>query len=145
MLVEEQFTSASTRRRIPLAHLTICVLFFGTGCSALADQTPGKPTETNSIAMTATKDSVFTIDLACAAGRGFSWQLADPVVPTNVQFIKQTFDNGPTDKDGANGIQRFHFKAIASGTSNLKFIYVQPFRKPYPKDVTTTNVSVTIK
>jgi len=95
--------------------------------------------------MTVNKGSVFTIDLPCAAGRGFSWQLADSSYQSNLEFLRETFDNGPVDKDGADGVQHFHFKAIASGTATLKFVYVQPFRKPYPKDARVTNISVTIK
>jgi len=96
--------------------------------------------------MTVIKDSPFTIDLPCAAGRGFSWQLADSSsFQSNVQFIRQTFSNGPVDKDGADGVQHFYFKATAAGTAAIKFIYVQPFRKPYPKDARTADITVTIR
>jgi predicted secreted protein len=95
--------------------------------------------------MTVAKGSPFTIDLPCAAGRGFSWQLADSSDQSNVQFLRESVSNGPEDKDGADAIQHFYFKAIESGTTTIKFIYVQPFRKPYPKDARVADVTVTIK
>jgi len=94
--------------------------------------------------LTVDKGTNFTIDLQCAAGRGFSWQLTE-MVPTNkVALLKERFTT-ESDKDGADGIQHFDFKASAAGTTSLSFIYVQPFRKPFPKDAKTTNIVVTIK
>ena len=81
----------------------------------------------------------------CAAGRGFSWQLADSSFQGNVQFVRQTFSNGPIDKDGADGVQHFYFKATAPGTATIKFSYVQPFQKSYPEDARKTAVTVRIE
>ena len=94
--------------------------------------------------LTVAKGTNFTIDLRCAAGRGFSWQLAE-MAPTNkVSVLGERFTT-ETDKDGGDGIQHFDFKASVTGTTTLRFIYVQPFRKPFPKDARTTNIVVTIK
>jgi predicted secreted protein len=131
------------RKHIPLIYVAVSVLSIIGVWSALADER--RSPETISTNMTVTKDSLFTIDLPCAAGRGFSWQLADSSFQSNIQFIRQTFSNGPVDKDGADGVQHFHFKAMAPGTAIIKFIYVQPFHKPYPKDARATNITVTIK
>lgn len=131
------------RKHIPLISVVVSVLSAIMVSPARADESQSP--ETISRNMIVTKDSSFTIDLPCAAGRGFSWQLADSSFQRNLEFIEQTFANGPVDKDGADGVQHFHFKATAPGTATVKFIYVQPFRKPYPKDARETDVTVTIK
>jgi Chagasin family peptidase inhibitor I42. len=132
------------QKLIVLAGAVVSILSIIGMSSALTDER--RSAETISRTMTVTKDSPFTIDLPCAAGRGFSWQLADSSsFQSNVQFIRQTFDLGPVDKDGADGVQHFYFKATAPGTATIKFIYVQPFRKPYPKDARTTDITVRIE
>lgn len=140
---ENQFLSGVKRKHILLIAVVVSVLSVIGVSSALTDER--RPPETISTNMTVTEDSLFTIDLPCAAGRGFSWQLADSSFQNNIQFIRETFANGPVDKDGADGVQHFYFRARAPGTATIKFIYVQPFRKPYPKDARTKDITVTIK
>jgi predicted secreted protein len=100
--------------------------------------------ETSPMNIIAKKGSVFTIDLPCASGRGYSWQFADQRLEGRIQFIGQTFSNGPIDKDGAGGVQHFQFKAIKDGTATIKLIYVQPFRKESMKDARTRDIKVKI-
>ena len=108
------------------------------------DAAESPPMKSNARTLSVTNGVNFTIDLRCAVGRGFSWQLVETSDTNAVTFLQQRFTN-EIDKDGSDGIQHFDFKASAIGTANLKFIYVQPFRKPFPKDAKTTNVIVTIK
>jgi len=131
------------RKRILLVSVVVGSLNIIGMSSALTDER--RSPETISRNMTVTKDSLFTIDLPCAAGRGFSWQLADSSFQGNVQFVRQTFSNGPIDKDGADGVQHFYFKAAAPGTATIKFSYVQPFQKSYPEDARKTAVTVRIE
>jgi predicted secreted protein len=112
------------------------------GLYANAAESP--PMKSNERSLNVTNGATFTIDLRCAAGRGFSWQLVESSDTNVVTVLRQRFTN-ETDKDGSDGIQHFDFKASAVGKTNLKFIYVQPFRKPFPKDAKSTNVVVTIK
>ena len=95
-------------------------------------------------AMTTVEGSVFHIDLPCAAGRGFSWQLVDSSSEKNVQLVGQRFTNGPVDKDGADGIQHFEFKAITPGIATIKLVYGQPFKKTDVQDSEVKTVTVTV-
>jgi predicted secreted protein len=91
----------------------------------------GKPADQEKISVRV--DSVFSIKLQCSVGAGFSWQLTDSGF-TNLQYLGQDFANMPTDKDGQDGIQAFHFKALKAGDDAVRFVYVQPFIKPRPAD-----------
>ena len=140
---EKNLHFAVKQKRILLVSVVVSSLNIIGVSSALTDER--RPPETISRNMTVTKDSLFTIDLPCATGRGFSWQLADSSFQGNVQFIRQTFSNGPVDKDGADGVQHFYFKATAPGTATIKFIYVQPFQMPHPEDARKTVITVRIE
>jgi len=131
------------RKRAPLILTAIAFVLLMQRLYVIeAAETPAM--KSNARNLTVDKGTNFTIDLPCAAGTGFSWQLAE-IAPTNkVTLLKERFTT-ESDKDGAEGIQHFDFKASAVGTANLRFIYVQPFRKPFPKDAKTTNIVVTIK
>jgi predicted secreted protein len=126
----------------PLACVMVClwssnVVLDGKG----EDVMPPKKTDVITVA----KDTTFSVNLDCAAGRGFSWRLAETNSHSKLQLIKQTFTNSAKDIDGATGVQTFHFKALAPGTANLQFIYVQPFQKPYPVDAPKTNIMIKIQ
>jgi predicted secreted protein len=99
---------------------------------------------TSENAITAVKDSTFTIDLSAAVGTGYSWQLADSAF-NNISFQGQTFTNDSTGKEGADGIQHFKFKAVQKGAAVIRFIYVRPFDKPFPKNAKAKSFSITIQ
>jgi len=101
------------RKRILLVSVVVGSLNIIGMSSALTDER--RSPETISRNMTVTKDSLFTIDLPCAAGRGFSWQLADSSFQGNVQFVRQTFSNGPIDKDGLTEFNTFISKRPLRG------------------------------
>lgn len=79
-------------------------------------------------------NSYFTIQLKCNAGTGYSWQLSDSSFKEAIQYLKQDFKNLTPDKDGGDGMQIFHFKGLQKGTHAVRFIYVQPFKKPWPSN-----------
>jgi predicted secreted protein len=88
-------------------------------------------------------DSVFSIKLQCSAGAGFSWQLTDSSFK-GLQYLGQDFANMSTDKDGQDGIQTFHFKALKAGDDAIQFVYVQPFIKPRPADAKLKSFAIKI-
>ena len=89
-------------------------------------------------------DSIFTIPLKCNAGAGYSWQLADSSFAGYVKYLKQDFQNLSPEKDGGDGLQTFYFNALQAGKAQIKFIYVQPFKKPWPADAPQRGFSIII-
>ena len=67
-------------------------------------------------------------------GTGYSWQLADSSFSEQVVFEKEDSENQPDSSPGSSGTQVFHFKAIKPGATLIRFIYVRPFQKPFPKN-----------
>jgi len=129
------------RKIISTLHTFALILVVQGFCANAADSPPMKSNEHN---LNVTNGANFTIDLRCSAGQGFSWRLAEISDTNAVTLLRQRFTN-EIDKDGSDGIQHFDFKALATGRANLRFIYVQPFRQPFPKDAKSTNVIITIK
>ena len=78
--------------------------------------------------------STFILSLRCNAGAGYSWQLVDSSFHGTLQYLKEDFKNLAPDKDGGDGMQLFHFKALQAGRQTIRFIYVQPFKKPWPSN-----------
>lgn len=95
--------------------------------------------------ITVNKNALFSIDLPAAVGRGFSWQLNDSSFEQKLHYEGQSFTSGPKDKDGSDGIQHFSFRALEKGSATIRFLYVQPFIKPYPVNAKTKSYQITIR
>ena len=71
----------------------------------------------------------FIIELRTAIGQGYSWKIKDS--SEKIDFIREEFKNAAADIDGMDGLQRFYFKSKSPGKSQITFIYVRPWEKPY--------------
>ena len=100
------------------------------GCKGNQIQTKTINTNCDSTISTG-NNKEFSIQLYCAAGSGFSWQILDSQFLTNIKYEKQTFKS-INNIPGSDGIQTFYFKPIKKGEAIINFIYVQPFIKPWP-------------
>jgi len=76
----------------------------------------------------------FTIRLRSEPSQGYSWKLVDSSSTLLKQNQKETFEQPSSSIPGNGGTQVFYFKALKSGNGTIRFIYVRPFEKPYPKN-----------
>jgi predicted secreted protein len=84
------------------------------------------------------------IRLSCNPGTGYSWLLPDSLPEEHLLYRTQSFTQG-ADKPGAAGIQTFYFQTGRPGRVRLRFLYVQPFNKPYPAHAKDTTFYILIQ
>jgi len=87
----------------------------------------------------------FSISLKASIGTGFSWQLKDSTYSKKACYLRQ--ENKPAGQSipGSPDLQVFYFKALATGTTHIRFIYVRPFEKPQPAHPPLNTTTVIIR
>ncbi|MBA7680556.1 hypothetical protein ES703_88876 [subsurface metagenome] len=79
----------------------------------------------------------FIIALDCNPTTGYSWQ--ESFDRNIVELVEKSFETGKEAKAGivgAGGVERFRFKILRTGETEITLIYKRPWEKPTPQDVT---------
>lgn len=75
------------------------------------------------------RGQVVVLTLASNPSTGFTWSVEEVDPSILRQRGLPEFQPGNSGQVGAEGVQIFRFDAIASGTTDLKLIYSQPFEE----------------
>ncbi|MBN1289651.1 MAG: protease inhibitor I42 family protein [Actinobacteria bacterium] len=132
-----------------VAVVAVAAAVFFSGCGTKEDTDGGgdsgtvsEEREDTTKSITTEVDKEFAVHLAGNAGTGYAWTLAeepDPEMLTKVWEDTYVHDLKP----GAENIQVFKFKALAEGSTDLKFHYARSWETDVPPEKTRT-FSVTI-
>ncbi|MCE5332992.1 MAG: protease inhibitor I42 family protein [Desulfobacteraceae bacterium] len=100
--------------------------------------------EDNGKEITLTKGSVFVVELGFSAGTGFSWEIVhiddkrlNLLDSGTKQAAKESLPGGPM-------LKSFHFKAVGTGRTALKFSLYRSWEGP-AKAAETFAVKITVK
>ena len=76
----------------------------------------------------------FTIQLASNPTTGYSWQLAEPLDKNHIELINHTYqpNDHPQGMVGVGGTEIWQFRALKSGTTQIKMRYVHPWETEIP-------------
>jgi inhibitor of cysteine peptidase len=89
--------------------------------------------------ITATANQEITIALGSNPTTGYSWQpVYDEKYLTLTSRDYQADDTTGKQIVGAGGTEYFHFKALKSGETQVKFTYQRPWETPTAQDQTQT-------
>jgi inhibitor of cysteine peptidase len=103
------------------------------GCSVAEVKAYTEPGQT----ITAAADQEFTIALGSNPTTGYSWQpVYDEKCLTLTSRDYQADDTTGKQIAGAGGTEYFHFKALKSGETQVKFTYQRPWETPTAQDQT---------
>ena len=89
------------------------------------------------------KDSVFAVKLEAQLGTGYSWKVESGGADFE-QIGKPDVITSGQKKTGGIDIQVFTFKAIKAGQCELKFVYVEPWKKD-SKPKKSFNILINVK
>ncbi len=110
----------------------LSALLSGCSSSVKANTDPGKVINTG-------VDKEFTIALGSNITTGYSWL---PEFDASILSLSETEyrakDTTGKQIVGAGGTQYFHFKALKSGDTQVKFTYYRPWETPTAQDETET-------
>ena len=73
----------------------------------------------------------FSIDLIATSD--YSWKFKDMSFESYITYNQQRFKT-LKNLPGSNGIQTFYFTAKKKGETQIEFIFVRPYIKPYPEE-----------
>jgi len=118
--------------------LAILLLFFATILSAA-----GSPPPADTVIRVAASDT-FSITLNASFGTGFSWQLKDSSFSKKVRYLRQDQHHNGNNTPGSEESQTFYFIALTPGSTLIRLIYVQPFKRPFPSNAPRKTVSIII-
>ena len=96
-----------------------------TGKNDTAEKKPVNATEDIRVKL----NESFEIKMDAVLGTGYSWNLPDSGYKKYLTLDTTYTTPGPSEKEGAPETQVFKFSGIAKGSTNLRFIYIQPWRK----------------
>ncbi|MFA4906124.1 MAG: protease inhibitor I42 family protein [Candidatus Margulisiibacteriota bacterium] len=86
----------------------------------------------------------FTITLKSNATTGYGWQLAKPIDGKMLKLIGSKYYPQRTGLVGSGGVERWMFRALKCGKTQVSFKYVRPWEKNVPP-VDTRVYQITIR
>jgi predicted secreted protein len=129
--------------------LSVCVVLLA-ACAPVSPDTPVPDAQTNLPPVTDSSQPVsvkpgetFTIILDSNPSTGYHWDIVGEVDANIVEFVSQDYKGSEPVMPGSGGVERWVFKAVSAGDTQITLGYYPPSNTPVePEQTTKFNVIV---